>query len=198
MWSRILIGALILLNYGVFLITPETRSAPPSSRYVRPLWIQTELIMHECGVKMDTGIAHFRAKQIARIAEAILPGRDTQESYIVLLCIESQYNPLARSKVGALGISQIMPAYSNEFAKDCVPGTFSAVDLLDAEVGITLGACRFKALMGRFGGNVALALAGYNSGVSSPTTRKLARGSNGAAETDGYLARYLVMQEKLK
>lgn len=197
---RYMIPALIIANMWALAFSFGHRSAPPSSIPARPVWQQVEMTMNACGITEFTGAHHLLAKQVARICEDVFQGdRKATENFIALLCIESQFNPLARSKVGALGISQVMPQYVAEFAKECdIPGSFKSEDLLNPEIGIRIGACRFRSLTHTFEGNTALALAGYNSGAGSITTRKLAKGGNGAEETNGYLARFLVVMEKLR
>ena len=68
---------------------------------------------------------------------------------------ESAFNPYAISPQGALGLMQIMPETANPYSVD---------DLLDPAVNIDLGARYIARLLREFDGDVALALAGYNSG----------------------------------
>lgn len=68
---------------------------------------------------------------------------------------ESGFNPYAISPQGALGLMQIMPETANPYSVD---------DLLEPAVNIDLGARYLAKLLREFDGDVALALAGYNSG----------------------------------
>ena len=68
---------------------------------------------------------------------------------------ESGFNPYAMSPQGALGLMQIMPETANPYSVD---------DLLEPAVNIDLGARYIAKLLRDFDGDVALALAGYNSG----------------------------------
>jgi len=69
--------------------------------------------------------------------------------------VESGYNRLAVSPKGASGLMQLMPATA---------ARFGVVKLFDARENVMAGARYLRWLMDRFGGSLALALAGYNAG----------------------------------
>lgn len=85
---------------------------------------------------------------------------DKVDPFLVAALIrqESGFNATARSRVGALGLMQIMPATARRMAK------VSKVELLRPEVNIKLGIRYFRGLLDRFGGDAELALAAYNAG----------------------------------
>lgn len=75
---------------------------------------------------------------------------------------ESAFESGARSGVGATGLMQIMPQTAVE--------TDPRIDLAklgDPEINIRTGTKYLKQLLGRFNGNIAFALAGYNAGPSA-------------------------------
>lgn len=74
---------------------------------------------------------------------------------------ESAYDPQARSKVGATGLMQIMPATGKEIAKEL---GIKDYDLTDPETNIKFGTYYLKKMMDRYGGDVDKALAAYNAG----------------------------------
>ncbi len=92
--------------------------------------------------------------------------------------VESNFNPFARSGVGALGISQFMP------------GTAAALGLrdpFDAGASIDAQAHLMRDLLRRFG-SVPLALAAYNAG---PAPVAACGCVPPVRETRGYVARIL-------
>jgi hypothetical protein len=72
---------------------------------------------------------------------------------------ESAFDEDANSSTGASGLMQLMPATASE-----TEPTISSAELLEADANIRVGTKYLKKLLGRFNGNIALALASYNAG----------------------------------
>jgi len=72
-----------------------------------------------------------------------------------LVMQESGYNPLARSKAGAVGLTQLM--------EDTAKG-LGVADRTDPVQSLRGGAKYLSQMLHRFGGDVKLALAAYNAG----------------------------------
>jgi soluble lytic murein transglycosylase-like protein len=72
--------------------------------------------------------------------------------------VESRFNADARSPAGAEGVMQLMPETARRY------GVTNRRDPLQ---NLEAGARYFKDLLAQYGGNVALALAAYNSGESN-------------------------------
>lgn len=79
---------------------------------------------------------------------------------------ESAFNPRARSPAGARGLMQLMPTTANLVADRLREKRPSIDDLLHPDTNVRLGAHHLAALMGKYGGNRALAVAAYNAGES--------------------------------
>ena len=77
---------------------------------------------------------------------------------------ESLFDPLARSKVGALGLMQLMPSTARRVAQSLGMKRPRQADILHVENNIHFGAHYLKTVMKRFDNNVALATAAYNAG----------------------------------
>jgi len=77
---------------------------------------------------------------------------------------ESLFDPLARSRVGALGLMQLMPSTARRVARSLGMKRPRKSDILHVENNIRLGTHYLRTVMNRFDNNVALAAAAYNAG----------------------------------
>ncbi|MGH8227459.1 MAG: transglycosylase SLT domain-containing protein [Steroidobacteraceae bacterium] len=82
---------------------------------------------------------------------------------------ESLYRVDALSGAGARGLMQLLPGTARRTARRWKLPLPSAADLYEPAVNISLGAARLRMLLDRFGGQVPVALAGYNAGVNAAT-----------------------------
>jgi soluble lytic murein transglycosylase-like protein len=95
-----------------------------------------------------------------------------------LVRVESEFNPRAISPVGALGLTQLMPATANMLS----PG-ITRDQIFDRETNLRLGFRFLRSMLHYYDGNVRLALYAYNRGPGT-VDRLLAEGqdpSNGYA-----------------
>ena len=96
----------------------------------------------------------FRAEVAKNAALNALP-----ESLVyAVMRAESNYLPVARSPVGALGLMQIMPATAESMAKG------SSKRLTHPDLNIRLGALHLKDLLASYDRDLTLAIAAYNAG----------------------------------
>ena len=77
---------------------------------------------------------------------------------------ESLFDPLAKSRVGALGLMQLMPSTARRVAKSLGLKRPRQSDILEIENNINFGTQYFKSVLNRFENNVSLAAAAYNAG----------------------------------
>jgi SLT domain-containing protein len=75
-----------------------------------------------------------------------------------IIQVESGFNPVAVSRVGARGLMQLMPRTAAHLG---------ASDLFDPQQNIFAGVKYLSILLDRFDGNVALAVASYNAGPNA-------------------------------
>jgi soluble lytic murein transglycosylase len=119
-------------------------------------------------VEQDSVPLHFfRMYYPLRYADAIekhAKERDLDPNLVRgLILQESYYNPQARSRVGATGLMQLMPATASEHARRLrIP--FAVSRLENPDVNIRLGTYHLRMLVNMFRGNVYFAIASYNAG----------------------------------
>ena len=77
---------------------------------------------------------------------------------------ESQYDWRAVSRVGAIGLMQVMPATANAVAQRHQWPTVGREDLFDQETNIKIGARYVEQLLAQFSGDVVQTIAAYNAG----------------------------------
>ena len=77
---------------------------------------------------------------------------------------ESHFRDGQRSSAGALGLMQLTPRTASDIARKSGGTAFVVGDLATPQVNISYGAYYLRYLLGRYGGNEALALAAYNAG----------------------------------
>ena len=85
--------------------------------------------------------------------------------HLVLAVIhqESAFDPAAKSRSGARGLMQVMPATGRELAKQ-LQLPYSTARLHDPDYSVRLGTTYLRRMMRMFDGRVELALAAYNGG----------------------------------
>ncbi len=81
---------------------------------------------------------------------------------------ESEFDPAARSPVGALGLMQVMPDTAEMMARETGQPFARSRLTTDPAYNVSLGAAYLKKLLDEFGPSVALIAAGYNAGPGRP------------------------------
>lgn len=77
---------------------------------------------------------------------------------------ESVFDANARSRAGAMGLTQLMPATAKSLARSVLRSRYRRAFLYDPGVNARLGAAYLRKLLDRFDASTVLALAAYNGG----------------------------------
>jgi soluble lytic murein transglycosylase len=88
------------------------------------------------------------------------------DPYVVagLIRQESEFNPGARSRAGAMGLMQIMPATGRGLAQRLGIQSFSTGHLYRPELSLRLGTFHLKQVFNRYQNELEISLAAYNAG----------------------------------
>jgi soluble lytic murein transglycosylase len=87
-----------------------------------------------------------------------------RELVLAVISAESAGDPAARSRVGALGLMQLMPGTARDVAGILREPVVSDEELFDPATNVKLGTAYLREQMDAFGGDLRLALAAYNAG----------------------------------
>jgi hypothetical protein len=112
------------------------------------------------------------ANLAATIFDVALEERLDPELAFRLVKLESNFNPRATSKVGAIGLAQVMLSTAVQFDKSVTKET-----LYEPETNLKIGFQYLRRLIGLYGGDVRLALLAYNLGEAK-VDRARAEGKN--------------------
>jgi len=88
------------------------------------------------------------------------------DPYLVagLIRQESEFNPSAVSRAGAIGLMQIMPSTGRDLARRLGVQRFTTRRLREPDVSLRLGVFHLKGVIQQFSGNLEISLAAYNAG----------------------------------
>lgn len=164
------------------------------------LGIFIKQLMIEVKTKISPLERDIIAQMVVRVSNSIFEKQEHKYEFATLLAIESKFNNKAKSSAGAIGVSQIMPQYANEFGKLCGM-KLSKGDIYNTEINMLLGACQFRALLEHpiINNNVSAALVAYNAGPNSKSFRQLIGLENiDNIETASYPTKFNYLKDKAK
>jgi soluble lytic murein transglycosylase-like protein len=174
--GMILLGALVLSSIGGWARRataddqPAPLTAPALLGELRSLSQQLEAARGELAVarvQLERANAiieystHYgiAADLAAAIYDVALPEGVDPNLAFRLVKVESSFNPRAKSKVGALGLTQVLPSTARLYE----PG-LTTEQLYDRETNLRVGFRYLRDLLERYDGNLERALLAYNRG----------------------------------
>lgn len=163
-WSRV--PADLNAREGRFLLAMDTLRAPPDNTPPVP----EPRLSHLQGIAAQHGAAILRASIGTSVSPALA---------LAVISVESSGRVDAVSRAGAQGLMQLIPATA---------ARFDVSDAFDPVQNLRGGIAYLDWLLGEFGGDVVLALAGYNAGEGAV---RRAGGVPPYAETRDYVPRVL-------
>lgn len=144
-----------------------------SARKVEAVWSTPAPVV-------PSGCGGITAPELSRLIDSAAGANDLAPAIVrEVVRQESAFNPCAVSRKGAEGLMQLMPG---------TQALLGVGDAFDPEESLMAGARLLKDLLGRYNGNLALALSAYNAG---PKRVDQANGIPPIPETRDYVAKIL-------
>jgi soluble lytic murein transglycosylase-like protein len=126
--------------------------------------------------KSDTAAAQWTASAVDGLIDDVARRHSVDPNLVrAMIKVESNFNPRARSRKGAIGLMQLMPSTARELN----------VNPYDPAQNLDGGIRHIKSLLEQNGGDVPLSLAAYNAG-------------QGAVKRHGGVPRYKETQDYVK
>jgi Transglycosylase SLT domain len=128
--------------------------------------------------KLDVPPTPGSTEMIDQIVEETARAHDVDPNLVrAIIKVESNFNPQARSRKGAIGLMQLMPTTAK---------SLNVTNPYDPAQNVDAGVRHFKQLLDSYHGNVELSLAAYNAGS---TAVQRSRGVPRYRETQNYVKR---------
>jgi len=121
-----------------------------------------------------------------------IEGKESRESYISMLKIESNFENSVKSPMSAVGIGQIMPTTFKYAAEKCNLKV-TAEDIYNEDLNILVGSCYYNILLTENEYNPRLAAISYNGGPK--TVAALKKLSNMNLESANYFTKMQYVKE---
>jgi soluble lytic murein transglycosylase-like protein len=138
------------------------KPVPPASHYsmraARSAAAEVRSILNAAPTKTSAGNFASPADINAAIEQAAARHNVDPNLVRAVIKVESNFNPHAVSRTGAMGLMQLMPVTAREL---------NVTNPFDPEQNVDAGVRHLRHLLDNFGGDVRLSLAAYNAGAGA-------------------------------
>lgn len=141
-------------NFGTLLLDPRIKQVNANIVKQAPQISLKNALTEATAIQANTQVSS--KSQILNVVSQISKKHGVDEKLVqALIKQESGFNPKAKSKAGAMGLMQLMPATAKNMG---VKDPYNTVQNVEG------GVKYLKSMLNKYNGNVILALAAYNAG----------------------------------